>query len=117
MSLKKFEFPKNKKGFEALEPQEQLLLEHLFGQRVIQATQELQNSALGMGFFKMPKNLDDKIIRECFRVLSYAKTSSAYSEIEKEYEKALVMAVDAQKITIFSFVISVLFLIGVLIWV
>lgn len=114
--MDRFEFPSSKKAFDKLEPEEQLLLEHLFAQRVIQATRELQSSALGMGFFKMPQNLDDKMIQECFRVLSYAKTFSAYQEIEQEYKKALSMAVDSQNVTFVSLVGSVILLLGVLVW-
>ena len=111
-----FEFPKSKKEFNSLSPEEQLFFEHLFGERVIQATRELQSSALSMGFFKMPKNLNDKSIRECFRVLSYTSTSAVYSPIEKEYNKALAMASDAQKVTMLSMYGTIIIFIGLALW-
>lgn len=68
--MEEFDFPANKKEFLALDQQEQFLLVYLFGKRVLQAIEELQNFSFGM-FFNMPKAHDSKVILNCFRVLSY----------------------------------------------
>ena len=83
-----FEFPQSKKDWEALSIADKNMLTYLFGKRVLQATEELKNFGFSM-WLNLPKEFNQEIIEECFRVLSYTPLRSFYIDVQEEYIKAL----------------------------
>ena len=86
-----FEFPRSKKEFLALDISERNMLTYLFGKRVLQATEELQNFGFSM-WLNPPKRFNQEVIENCFRVLSYTPLYAFYINVEEEYQKALALA-------------------------